>query len=161
MSIRRHLRIAACDTEVLQMENSLKFAFASTDMQHVNQHFGSSRSFVIYAIDSERAVLVEVAQFEDGAQDGNENKLIEKMQVLAGCAAVYCQAVGGSAIRQLTSLGIQPVKVSENAEISELIDALQAELRDKPSTWLAQALKRQQPADHQRFDVMEAEGWQE
>jgi len=154
----RHLRVASTNTENT-MQNMLKFAFASNDMQHVNQHFGSSTGFVMYGVDPENSEMLEVVQFAEQAQDGNENKLLEKFNALQGCAAVYCQAVGGSAIRQLTAQGIQPVKVSAGTPINTLIDDIQSELRAGPSAWLAKAIRRQQPGDVGRFDDMEAEGW--
>lgn len=161
--IQRRLQIITSDTnEAVDMENSVQVAFASTDMKHVNQHFGSSKSFVIYTVSADAAALKEVSQFEAYAQDGNEDKLIEKLALLDGCAAVYCQAVGGSAIRQLLARDIQPVKVSEDAEISELVEALQEELRNGPTAWLAKAVSRQNKTDDDsRFDDMEAEGWNE
>jgi len=144
------------------MSTLLRFAFASNDMQHVNQHFGAADAFAIYGIDQEHSELLEVLQFAASAQDGNENKLVEKIAGLDGCAAVYCQAVGGSAIRQLTLQGIQPVKVSAGAEIAELIQGIQEELRAGPSAWLAKALRRQQPVENSRFDAMDdEEGWKE
>jgi nitrogen fixation protein NifX len=144
------------------MENTaLKVAFASTDMTHVNQHFGSAESFVIYAVDPEHSRMLEVAQFGELAQDGNEDKLITKLSALEGCIAVYSQAVGASAVRQLKTLGIQPVKVSAGTEISELLESIREELRSGPATWLARAIDAQKPSDPNRFDDMEAEGWDE
>jgi nitrogen fixation protein NifX len=64
-------------------------------------------------------------------------------------------------VRQLLAIGVQPVKVGESARIGELIQALQAELRVGPSTWLAKAIQRIQPGGQQRFDAMAAEGWDE
>lgn len=143
------------------METTLRVAFASNDMKHVNQHFGSTEGFVIYAIDREQATLLEVAQFDKFEHDGNEDKLTAKLALIEGCSAVYCQAVGASAIHQLTAKNIQPIKVSENYEIEALIKELQEELRLGPSKWLAKAIKRQQGNDESRFDQMEAEGWNE
>jgi len=144
------------------MENSaLRVAFASTDMKQVNQHFGSAESFVIYAVDPERRRMLEVSQFGELAQDGNEDKLINKLSALEGCIAVYTQAVGASAVRQLKSLGIQPVKVSMGTEIDALLNSIQEELRSGPATWLARAIDAQKPTDPNRFDDMEAEGWDE
>ncbi len=153
----RRLRVS---TEV-DINTMLKFAFASTDMKHVDQHFGSAQGFALYGVDMDKAELLEVVQFSETEQDGNENKLVDKMATLEGCAAVYCQAVGGSAIRQLTMRGIQPIKVSAGANIAELIENIQEELRAGPTAWLAKALRRQQPKDTNRFDDMEAEGWHE
>ena len=162
MALKRRLKILDCDTEGKPMEETaLKVAFASTDMKHVNQHFGSAESFVIYSVDPENSKMLEVAQFGELAQDGNEDKLVSKMSALDGCIAVYSQAVGASAVRQLKTLGIQPVKVSAGAEISDLLESVQEELRSGPGTWLARAIESQKPNNPERFDDMEAEGWDE
>jgi nitrogen fixation protein NifX len=139
----------------------LKVAFASSDRDQVDQHFGSSRAFVIYGVNQERAQLLSLAEFDDQEQDGNEDKLLSKLDLLEGCIAVYCRECGASAVRQLLAMGVQPVKVGEFARIGELIQALQAELREGPSIWLAKAIQRIQPGGLQRFDAMAAEGWDE
>ncbi len=143
------------------METSLKIAFASTDMKHVNQHFGSAKSFAIYAINPDQIEFIEAAQFGDQVQDGNEDKLAVKFELIKDCAAVYCQAVGASAVKQLVALGIQPVKVHEDSPIQKLLDDLQNELRSGPSSWLARAIKQQSGGDSTRFEEMADEDWQE
>jgi len=82
------------------MDTAIKVAFATTDMETVNQHFGSAKSFALYAVDRENSELLEAAQFGELSQDGNEDKLSVKIDLLGGCAAVYCQAI---AARPLTS----------------------------------------------------------
>lgn len=139
----------------------LRVAFASSNRDTVDQHFGSSRSFAIYGVNPERAQLLKVIEFGDLDQDGNEDKLVSKLELLDGCIAVYCRACGASAVRQLLAIGVQPVKVAEAARIDELIDSLQVELRDGPSTWLAKAIQRTRGPDQQRFDAMAAEAWDE
>lgn len=143
------------------METALKIAFATTDMETVNQHFGSAKSFAIYAVDMEDAQLLEAAQFGELSQDGNEDKLSVKLDLLNGCAAVYCQAVGGSAINQLIAKGIQPVKVHEGGKIKDLIVDLQNEMKAGPSSWLAKAINQHKSPDPERFNQMEDEGWDE
>ena len=115
------------------METAIKVAFASTDMKHVDQHFGAAESFAIYALTPDNVQLVEATQFGKLAMDGNEDKLDAKIKVLEGCVAIYSQAVGASAVAKLKTANIQPVKVSAGAEISELLEALQAELRSGPA----------------------------
>ncbi len=161
MALQRHLKIVDSGTEANWMDAALKVAFASTDMKQVNQHFGSAESFVVYALDMERTQLLEVVQFGQLAQDGNEDKLVAKLDALTGCIAVYSQAVGASAVAQLKSRGIQPVKVSAGAHIEDLLESLQEELRSGPGAWLARAIEAQKPADPDRFNKMEAEGWEE
>jgi len=143
------------------METALKIAFATTDMETVNQHFGSAKSFAIYAVNMDDAQLLEAAEFGELQQDGNEDKLSVKIELLNGCAAVYCQAVGGSAINQLIAKGIQPVKVHEGGRIKDLIVDLQNEMKAGPSSWLAKAINQHKTPDPDRFNRMEDEGWDE
>lgn len=162
MTVKRRLTVLDCSTEdEVQEEAALKLAFASNDMRVVNQHFGSAESFVIYAVDPEESKLLEVAQFSVPAGEDNEDKLSEKLELLEGCVAVYTQAVGASAVRQLKTIGVQPVKVNSGTEIADLIEALQDELRSGPGTWLARAIESQYKGPAARFDEMEMEGWEE
>ena len=137
----------------------LKVAFATDDRVAVNQHFGAAVGFAIYALDAERAKLVQVAEFPEETMDGNENKLAEKIAALSGCAAVYCLAVGGSAVRQLLAAGIQPVRMEDEAGIESLLGELRMAIRSGGVPWLDKLLKRD--GDAQRFDRMAEEGWQE
>jgi nitrogen fixation protein NifX len=143
------------------METALKIAFATTDMETVNQHFGSAKSFAVYAVDMENAQMLEAAQFGELSQDGNEDKLSVKLDLLDGCAAVYCQAVGGSAINQLIARNIQPVKVHEGSKIKDLIVDLQNEIKAGPSSWLAKAMNQHKGPDPDRFNKMADEDWDE
>jgi nitrogen fixation protein NifX len=140
---------------------SLRVAFASGDRVLVDQHFGAASAFAIHSVDSDASALVEVAEFIETAMDGHEGKLAAKIELLAGCAAVYCQAVGASAVQQLLAKGIQPIKVPDGTTIDALIGVLQQELRAGPSGWLAKALARGRPRGADRFAAMEEEGWQE
>lgn len=161
MSLKARMRVLDTSTDDAWLDAALKVAFASTDMKTVNQHFGSAKALAIYAVDMERLKLIEVFQFGELAQDGNEDKLATKIKALDGCVAVYSQAVGASAVGQLKAQGVHPVKVSAGAPIADLLESLQEELSAGPSAWLAQAIKSQVPADPARFDDMEAEGWEE
>jgi nitrogen fixation protein NifX len=143
------------------MDAAVKVAFASTDMKHVNQHFGAAESFAVYAVDLERSALLEVVQFGVLAMDGNEDKLAGKIAALDGCIAVYTQAVGASAVAQLKGKGIRPVKVTPGASVPDLLESLQEQLREGPSAWLARAIEAHKPADPDRFREMEAQGWEE
>ncbi|MGD2118582.1 MAG: NifB/NifX family molybdenum-iron cluster-binding protein [Chromatiales bacterium] len=143
------------------MSTALKVAFATSDMKHVDQHFGAAQSFAIYALDQEQVCFVEAAEFGQLDMDGNEDKLAAKIDVLKDCIAIYSQAVGASAISQLKAKNIQPVKVSPGADIRELLASLQEELRQGPGSWLAKAIASTMPVDPARFDQMEDEGWEE
>jgi nitrogen fixation protein NifX len=161
MKVERRLKLVATDRGAIDTARAVRVAFASGDMRHVDQHFGAAESFAVYAVDRERAGFAEAVQFDRVAMDGNEDKLGARIDALDGCVAVYCQAAGSSAVSQLRARGIQAVKVAPGAEIQALIEALQGELRQGPSPWLARALERHGPRDERRFDAMEREGWVE
>jgi len=161
MAVRRHLRILDGGTEGDSMDTRVKVAFATIEMKEVDQHFGAAPCFAVYAVDMDRASLVEVVQFGKLRMDGNENKLAGKIDALQGCIAVYANAIGASAVAQLKAKGIQPVKVSPGALIADLVEGLQQELRAGPSAWLARALEQHRPKTVERFAEMEQAGWEE
>lgn len=161
MRPQRHLRILDRNTEGSFMATAIKVAFATSDLKSVDQHFGAAESFLMYGVDAAQIRLIEVAQFDPASMDGHEHKLIGKIAALAGCAVVYVNAIGASAVNQLKAVGIQPVKVRVGRRIDTLLADLQKELRQGPSAWLARAIEQSKPRDPERFAAMEAEGWDE
>jgi len=165
MTLKRRMRIVD-DSEKNNNDNSplssfIRVAFASDDIQHVNQHFGSAKSLVIYKVNPDETQLLEVAEFNYSNHDDNEDKLAEKIEILENCVAVYSQAVGSSATQKLLLVGVQPVKVHDDAEINVLLEYLQEEMMQGPSTWLAKAISSQMNPDKNRFAEMDVEKWDE
>lgn len=138
---------------------TLRIAFASRDRAQVDQHFGAAEGFVLYTIDAERARLAGVLEFAAEAMDGNENKLAEKIDALSGCAAMYCLAVGGSAVRQLLAVGIQPMKLDAPEAIEPILLAIIGGVREGGVPWIDKALRLHK--DDGRFERMAEEGWAE
>jgi nitrogen fixation protein NifX len=138
----------------------LRVAFASNDRSTVNQHFGAAEGFAIYALDGERAQLVELVEFPPESMDGNENRLPAKIATLNGCAAVYCLAAGASAVKQLLAAGVQPIRLDDEAAIEGLLKEISLAIREGGVAWVDKAI-RQHAADHARFDQMLEEGWDE
>ncbi len=164
MALLRHLRILAGGIRERCMTPTIKAAFATSDRHRVDQHFGAASGLLIYAVTPEQATMVEFAQFGELDQDRHEDKLAAKLTLLHGCAVVYCEAVGGSAIQQLLTTGVQPLRVASGTSISSLLTELQAALRSDTPAWLHRSIARQRPPDDRseaRFAMMEAEGWQE
>lgn len=161
MSMERQLRVVEDEAETeMAADAVVRVAFATSDLRHIDQHFGSAERFAIYEVDGEHARLIEVSEFGAQKQDGNENKLLEKFVLVEGCAAVYSLAVGPSAVRQLMGIGIQPIRVPEHTMITALLSELQHELHEGPTGWLARALQAKDK-ESDRFDEMAEEEWQE
>lgn len=161
MALERRLRVLSGGDDAPGEAIRVRIAFATSDMRQVDQHFGAATAFAIYDLGPEHSTLLEVAQFESPTMDGNEDKLAARIAALEGCIAVYCQAVGASAISQLVAAGVQPIKVAAGSSVARLMVELCSELRDGPSGWLARALAQRQCRCESRFDAMEADGWWE
>jgi nitrogen fixation protein NifX len=162
MSTARHLRVLNSHTDDGFLAAAFRVAFTSTNLTDVDQHFGAAESVAIYAVTPERAQLIEVKEFDIPEHvTGNEDKIAPKLDALDGCIVVYTSAVGAAAMNQLRTMGIQPVKVASGAVINDLIASLQDELRLGPSAWLARTINMLHPRFADRFEAMEAEGWDE
>ena len=136
-------------------------AFATSDLRNIDEHFGSASRFAVYRIFADRDETVSVVCFDAAKQDGNESKLAAKIAALAGCAAVFCQACGGSAIRQLLAQNIQPIKVDAGTTIAQTLAYLRGEVATPRAAWIVKALARAGKQDAARFDAMASESWQE
>jgi len=142
-------------------EAMLRVAFASTDRTRVNQHFGAAEGFAIYEVTPDKATLIGIGEFAEEAMDGNEDKLVSKVDFLAGCAAVYVMAIGASAIKKLMAAGIQPIRVNEVDAIDELLLEISRAMREGGVPWIDRAIAAQtKAASADRFAAMEDEGWQ-
>lgn len=136
-------------------EFPLKVAFATGNRRQVEQHFGSARGMLIYGVDNSEWRILEAIEYAEGEQKAHD-RLPARINDLAGCAAVFCNACGASAIRQLLERGIHPVKVGEGADIHTLLQELQQELQGKPMGWLARSLKQVTRAPTNEADRLQA-----
>ncbi len=150
-----------CIADLDTQGDLLRVAFATSDGECVNQHFGSARGFHVFAIAADEVRLLATKSFPKEKKDGNEDKLKPKLAWLNGCDLVYCGSIGGSATKQLVTLGAHPVVVKGGPEIEEIITALQDELSDELSPMLQRLLRQKTAKADQRFDQMEEEGWEE
>jgi nitrogen fixation protein NifX len=142
-------------------EHLLMVAFASSDGECVNQHFGSAQGFHVYGISGNQAILMATKSFPKEKKDGNEDKLKPKLAWLHGSDLVYVGSVGGSATKQLIMLGAHPIVVKGGPDIEEVIEELQEELNGTLSPMLERVIRQKKGKSENRFDEMDDEGWAE
>ncbi|GGB94334.1 hypothetical protein GCM10011352_20490 [Marinobacterium zhoushanense] len=151
-----------CVADAITNDQALIVAFASQEGDMVDQHFGSAQAFYVWAVTADSAELIASQDFGYEKKDGNEDKLKPKMRFLVGADVVYCGSIGGSATRQLVTLGINPIQVKGGPDVEELLEDLQLQLNsEEPEFWLANIIKRKRSGGESRFDDMEGEGWDE
>lgn len=123
----------------------MKIAFATQDLKRVDAHFGWAKHIAIYEVSPQGHQFVEAVQFDgDLQEDGNEDKLAPKLDVIKDCAILYVAAIGGSGAARVVAQQIHPVKVQQPEDINELLDKLQGVLKGTPPPWLRKAMLKGQ-----------------
>ncbi len=140
----------------------IKVAFATHDRQSVDQHFGSCLGMLIYGIGESEWHLLEAIEYS--VSDRVHDKLPSRINDISECSAMFCNACGAAAIRQLIENNIQPIKVHEGYDIHQLLSELQQELKEGPSGWLARAMKQRDESaapenNQERLSQLMDEDW--
>lgn len=122
----------------------MKIAFTTSDQKHINSHFGWAKMIDIYEVSDSGYEFIETRNFEgDLKQDGNEDKIVPKLEALLDCTIVYVTAIGGTAAAKLIKKGVTPIKAkSESDEISVVLERLVQTLKGSPPPWLRKALQK-------------------
>lgn len=132
------MRLALVQDSIPEAEQ-VKIAFATSDNDMVDQHFGSATQFSIYSLCAESWQLVELIEFTPTAPGHNQDKLTQRVEALTECSAIYCNAIGMSAIKQLLAIKIKPVNVDAGIEVKRILLELKTEWQNNPDFWLANA----------------------
>lgn len=121
----------------------MKVAFATQDLEMVDAHFGWAKNIAIFDVSPDAYSLVETVQFPgDLQEDGNEDKLLPKIEAIKECSILYVAAIGGSGAARVVANKIHPMKVPQPEKIADLIDKLQTVLRGAPPPWLRKILSK-------------------
>ncbi len=127
--------------EATKETGTLKVAFSTQDLKHVDAHFGWAKNLAIHEISADGHRFIEAIQFDgDLQEDGNEDKLLPKIEAIKDCAILYVAAIGGSGAARVVANNIHPIKVTQSEEIDMLLDKLCGVLQGTPPPWLRKAL---------------------
>lgn len=124
----------------------MKIAFATQDSIRINAHFGSAKQIDVYEINAEGYELAETITFGGNLnEDGNEDKLVPKLNALKDCTIVYVADIGPGAAARLINKNITPIKPTEpGGDIADVLDRLVITLKGSPPPWLRKALLKGQ-----------------
>ena len=133
----------------------MKVAFTTSDNIHINAHFGWAKKIDVYDVTPSGYNFLNTIQFDGNLQeDGNEDKLVPKIEALADCTIVYVSAIGGSAAARLIRKKVTPVKArSEEDKITEILEQLVTTLKGNPPPWLRKVIQQ----ESKQFDDFEDE----
>jgi nitrogen fixation protein NifX len=123
----------------------MKVAFTTSDNVHVNAHFGSASQIDLYDVSPNGFNFVNTLEFNgELKEDGNEDKLVPKIEALNGCTLIYVSAIGGSAAARLIRKNVTPIKArTEDDKIDEILGELVKTLSGNPPPWLRKVLQQE------------------
>ena len=113
----------------------MNIAFASSNGEAVDQHFGWSKTFYLYKVGKDSSKLLSVIDSSE-EPEGEKEKLNYKIGTISEADIMYCTQIGPTASKMIQAAGVHPVRVAENESISEAIAKLQGMLNDAPAPWL-------------------------
>ncbi|GEM_PF-270437 len=125
-----------------QKEGIVKVAFCTQDMEHLDSHFGWAKNIVIYDVEKDGHKLSEAIQFDgEMFEDGNEDKLVPKIEAVEDCHILYVSAIGAAAAARVVAKRIHPIKVEDNPRIEDLLAQLKETINGTPPPWLRKVLR--------------------
>lgn len=133
----------------------MKVAFATQDLERIDAHFGWARNLAIYELTADNWKLDRVAEFSGELnEDGDEDKLLPKLEALKGVSILVVAAIGGSGAARVVAQNIHPMKVAEPEPIEDMLGKLQQVLKGTPPPWLRKVLAK---SGERTFDFDEEE----
>ncbi len=131
----------------------MKVAFATTDGNTVNEHFGRAGLFAVYEITASAHRFIELRKFSEGLDQAivstreqgqaHEDAVENKVARLADCKLVFLTEIGGPSAARLVKRGIMPMKVKEAIPIEIALNQLQETVKQSPPPWLRKALNKE------------------
>lgn len=129
----------------------MRVAFATTDGNQVDEHFGRAGMFAIYEYREETFRFIELRKFADGEDRAvtetrdlgvpHDSAVQAKVDRLADCKLVYLTEIGGPSAARLVKKGMMPLKVKEVVTIESALNQLNETMRQSPPPWLRKAMR--------------------
>jgi len=117
------------------MNNAIKVAFASKDMETINAHFGGAKEFVVYNVSKDGYELNGVIKTDTSGLTGDD-KTDFKVKSLEGINIMYVESIGGTAAAKVIRAGISPMKVPDPRRIEDVLKELVAMINGNPPPWV-------------------------
>ncbi|WP_345987006.1 nitrogen fixation protein NifX [Sulfurimonas sp. HSL1-2] len=129
-----------------KLENAMKVAFASKDMETVNAHFGGAKEFVVYNVSKDGYELNGVIKSDTSGLTGDD-KTDFKVQCLEGINIMYVESIGGTAAAKVIRAGINPMKVPDPRRIEEILGELVEMINGNPPPWVKRIINMETKED--------------
>lgn len=116
-------------------EGMIKVAFATSDLENIDSHFGSAKQFAVYSISKSSISLSEIKKVETKDTD-------KTVALLKDVDIVYFTNVGAIAAAKLINSGIFTIKYKEVVGIEEETNKLKDMLNANPPPFIKKIIDK-------------------
>ena len=116
-------------------EGILRVAFATSDLENIDSHFGSAKQFAVYEISKNDISLGEIKKVLEKDTD-------KTVDLLKDIDIVYFTNVGAIAAAKLINNGIFTIKYKEVVAIEEEVNKLKDMLNSNPPPFIKKIIEK-------------------
>ena len=114
---------------------TLKIAFATSDMENIDAHFGSAKQFAVYDVSKESVQTCEIIKVEEKDTD-------KTVELLGDIDIVYFTNIGAIAAAKIINSGIFPIKYKDIVPIAEELEKLKTMLNTNPPPFIKKLIEK-------------------
>lgn len=118
-----------------QTEGILKVAFATSDLENINSHFGSAEQFSVYDVSKKSSNACEIIKVLDKDTD-------KTISLLKNIDIVYFTNIGATAAAKIVNKGIFPIKYKDEVSIEEELKKLINMLNTNPPPFIKKIIEK-------------------
>lgn len=135
------IKVTSTDTK----GNGMKVAFATSDMEWIDAHFGKSGQFAIYEVSRDGYEMSELLKINDEELTGPQDKNDQIAQIIAGkdVKILYLASIGPTAAAKVVKNRIHPMKITDDTKISDACDRLVTMLQGNPPPWIKRIIEKE------------------
>ena len=118
-----------------QSSGTVRIAFATSNLENIDSHFGSAKQFAVYEIGKKSTTVCEIIKIEDKDAD-------KTVELLKGIDIVYFTNIGAIAAAKIINNGIFPIKYKDVVSIEEEIKKLTTMLNTNPPPFIKKIIEK-------------------
>lgn len=114
--------------------------FATSDLENIDAHFGSTKQFAVYTIDKDGYEQTKIIKTtKDALGEGNKTEMI--IEALDGVEIVYFLDIGATAAAKVINNKIFPIKYKEVVKIDDELEKLVNMLGTNPPPFIKKIIE--------------------
>ena len=126
-----------------KISDGIVVAFATSDLESIDAHFGSTKQFAMYAVNKEGYETVKIVKTsKEELGEGGDSKTDKIINALSGVDIVYFLDIGATAAAKVINNKIFPIKYKEVIKIDDELEKLTSMLSTNPPPFIKKIIEK-------------------